>query len=415
MLFASIVISFKTRFIQIRALPLMMHGLLGEESKKEGSGTILPRHALYTAMSTTIGTASIVSPILAIRLGGPGALFGFLLTTLFGSASIFAEVTFAVSHRKKLADGTIMGGPMQYLKDEFHPFMAQWYAFFGLILFTIWSGWQVNVLADMLEIYRVPPYVTGISLALVTTYVLIGGIKRIGHLSAKIVPFMFFLYTLAALWVIIYHIADLPAMIRLIIMSAFSQKAITGGAAAGGVYHALRWGLLKGFQANESGFGTSTIPHSMAETESATAQGILAMAATYAHGFICLLSGLVTLLTGTWNDPNLKFGINIATQAFYMHFSYVGPLVLMISVFLFAFGTILGNSYNGSQCFSYLTNNTHIIRYYIVIGFFIFFGALADVEFLWNLTDFFAILIAIPHIIGILILSFKRSDLLNVP
>lgn len=423
LLMGSIILSFKTKFVQFRMLPTMLKNLFiipfRKKYMQETSQTILAHKALFTAMSTTIGISSIVSPAIAIRLGGPGALVGFLLTTIFGSAANFTEVTFALNYRKKLSNGVIMGGPMQYLKDEFGAFWGKWYATFCLILMVVWSAAQANQLADVLSsdllgAYAIAEPITGIFLALSVCLILMGGIKRIGNFSEKLVPVMFFLYVTAALWIIISNASELPYVLKLIFSTALTPTVLASGIAVGGITNALRWGIFKGVQSNEAGIGTSTIPHSMAETNVPTNQGILSMAATYSAGFICILSGLVTLLCNTWNSPHIKLGINMIAYSFANYFSYFGIVILVISAFLFAFGTILGNSYNGSQCFNFLSQNKYINFYYLLTAVVIFFGAISDVMFVWTIIDFFLIPVAVPHIIGILILAFRRSELLKI-
>lgn len=407
-----VIVSVKLNFIQFKAFPQMFVALfnaLKPQKNNEGKETIRASRALFTAMSTTIGTSSIVAPAIAIRLGGPGALVGFLIATLLGGALTYAEVALALRYRKKNKDGTIAGGPMQYLKS-IHPSLAKLYAVSGVVLLAIWSSLQANTLADLLYAYDIPNYVTGIVLSLLVLGALLGGIQRIGKISEKLVPFMFFLYTGAALWIIGLNISQLPGIVSLIYTSAFTPSAFFGGVATGSAFSAIRWGLFRGVQANEAGVGTAAIPHSMAEIYSPQEQGILAMVSIYSHGFICLLSGLVTLCTGTWSDYSLPFGISLITRAFELYFSSFGPFVLTLSAILFAYGTIVGNSYNGSQCFSYFSGKSNVRWYYFLVAFLILGGAISRVKLLWIISDFFLIPVALPNIIGILILIFKEES-----
>lgn len=422
-LIGSIILSFKTRFVQFRMLPKMLHILFVTPFKKkranEDSQTILAHKALFTAMSTTIGISSIVSPAIAIRLGGPGALLGFLLTTIFGAAANFTEVTFALYYRKQLSNGTIMGGPMQYMKAELGVFWGKWYAFFCLLLMIVWSAAQANQLADifsseLLGRYAIPEIITGMILSISIYLILMGGIKRIGNFSEKLVPVMFFLYLSASFWIIACNYSLIPQLIKLIFMSALKPVNLATGIIVGGLTNSLRWGIFKGAQSNEAGIGTSTIPHSMADTSVPTNQGILSMAATYSSGFICILSGFVTLMCDTWQSSQIKLGINMIAYAFGKYFSFFGIIILLISAFLFAFGTILGNSYNGSQCFKFLSKNRYLNYYYFFSTIAIFLGSILDVTFVWTIIDFFLIPVAVPHIIGILIIAFKKSNLLKV-
>lgn len=192
-----------------------------------------------------------------------------------------------------------------------------------------------------------------------------------------------------------------------------SLRAVGSGIMGGGLLYALRWGLLKGIHASEAGIGTAAIPHSMAQVTRPTDQGMLAMVSVWSVCFISTLSGLVVLVSDAWHKPGLGLGINVLIDAFTQHFPTVGPLIIIVSAFLFAFGTILGNSYNGSQCFLYLTGNRHLGVFYSLVGCAIFVGTLIEAPLLWTVVDFFIIPVAVPHIGAIVILAFRKKHLLN--
>lgn len=419
---ASLLLTFKTRFIQFRKLPYMIKLFFSlifkRHSEAEGPSTVRAHKALFTAMSTTIGISTIVSPFIAMRLGGPGAILGFLLATFLGAAVNFTEVTFALSYRKTHPTNGFSGGPMQYLHDELWPFLAKWYAFFTFILMLGWSAAQANQLGSILSspqlgTFHIPAWGTGLFLAVGITLILIGGIKRIANLSAKLVPLMFFLYVGGALWIVCANLEKLPAIVHMVIESAFSPQAFGSGVVVGGIISALRWGVFKGLHSNEAGVGTQSIPHSMAETEGAMDQGILSMIATYSAGFICILSSLVALVTETWLNPNLGLGIDMVANSFQMYFSTIGLVIVSISAFLFAFGTILGNSFNGSQCYIYLTKNRYLTVYYLATGALVFIGTIVDVEAIWSLVDFMLVPVLVPHILSVVYLSYKQGALLK--
>lgn len=417
LLAGGIVISFLTRFVQLRTIPRVMRMLLSSlpQTRKERADhyTVPAHQALFTAMSTTIGIASIVSPIFAIKMGGPGALIGFLLTALFGSASTFAEVTFALIYRKRRHDGSIAGGPMQYLADEFSKPLAHWYALSAFALLVAWTANQANTIADILLPYGVPVLISGVILALMVLATLFGGIQRVSRVAEKMVPFMFILFISACSWILWINAAQLPAIIAEILSQACSAKALSCGIAGGGLLCALRWGLLKGIHSTEAGVGTAAIPHSMAQTSTPANQGILAMVSVWSVCFISLLSGLVVLATQTWQDASLGMGINVIIKSFALHFPSIGPVILIASAFLFAFGTILGNSYNSSQCFLYLTNNHGIAWCYSIIGAAILAGTLIETAFAWTFVDFLIIPVAVPHISAIVILALRKRYLLD--
>lgn len=413
---ASIYITFKTRFVQLRFFPLlfrMLKASLKREKHEEGDHTILPHKALLTAMSTTLGISTIVAPTIAIYLGGPGALLGFLLTSLFGSAATYAEVSLSVQHRKKTDSGSIMGGPMQYIKHILSSGVAKWYALCCLILMTAWSGAQANQVAAILDSpllgdFRISIFITGAIIAALVFMTLIGGIKRIGAISAQIVPVMFLLYLGSCFWIVFSNVDKLGDIFVTIFQSAFTPVSMASGTLVGGLVAALRWGVFKGLQSNEAGIGTQAIPHSMAETTDPVSQGALAMLSTYTAGLVAFLSGCVALITNTWQDPELPLGISMVAASFEMYFSTIGIAIVTICVLLFGFGTILGNSFNGSQCFGYLTENKKLKYYYAASAVMVFFGAVSDVKMVWSFVDLFLVGMVVPHIAALVLYTYKK-------
>ncbi len=414
----SLYLTFRLRFVQLRLFPQlfrMLRSSYTDRSRKESRHTIPPHRALFAAMSTTLGISTIVGPTIAISLGGPGALVGFLLTAFFGSAATYAEVSLSVQHRKKLESGTIMGGPMQYLRQILSPKWAAWYASSCLILMMAWSGAQANQLAAILDSpllgdYRVPTILSGGCIALLVLFVLMGGIRWIGALSSKMVPMMFLLFIGSSLWIVGTNVDKLGIVFGQIFTSAFSPTVFASGVAIGGLTNALRWGMLKGIQTTEAGIGTQTMPHSMAETRDPIAQGALAMLSTYTAGFVAFLSGCVTLITGTWLDPSLPLGVTMVATSFQLYFSTFGILIVAMSTLLFGFGTILGNSYNGSQCFNYLTDNRKTRTYFLGIALMIFVGAIAEVKTFWSLIDLVLVGVALPHMYALIKQAYQRPD-----
>ena len=416
MLIGSIILSFKTRFVQFRAIPriikLFFTSLFSKSTGDEN--TIRPHRALFTAMSTSLGIGNIVSPIIAIGLGGPGALLGFFLATIFGCAATFVEVTFSLFYRERLHNGTVMGGPMQYLKKEFGNVLAVFYGCAVCAMLVSWSGRQSNTLALLMKTHGIPQYVTGIVVSVLVMFILIKGIKAIGNFSAKIVPLMFVLYVGSMLWIIISHSANIIPAFKLVFISAFTPKALMGAGVGLGFQKAMRWGLSNAVFSNEAGLGTASIPHSMSEVENPVDQGILSMATVYTNGFLCMLSGLAILVTGVWKKPGAIFDVTMLSRLLTDSFSSVGSIILVCTVLLFVVGTILGNSYNGSQGFLFVTKNKWIWYYYILIALVVFGSSIADMNALWAIGDYLMVLVAVPHVIGIVILAFRRSNLLKI-
>jgi len=409
LLLCCIILTFRTRFIQIRAIPRMVKLLYKSfTSKTEGTHTIKAHKALFTAMATTIGIGNIAGPIIAIGIGGPGTLIGYMLATFFGSAATFVEVTFAQKYKDAAPAGKKIGGPMHYLKRVFHPSIAYIYATAGFLLILAWSAAQANTIGVILTSYHIPPVYTGIVLSVVTLSILIGGIKRIGAIAELMVPFMFILYSGAVSWILFCNASAIPGAFKSIFTALFTPSELAGGVSLAGIVHTLRWGLARGFNSNESGIGTATIPHSKAEAASAIDQGILSVVSVFSNGILCLLTGLCFLVT----DMNADFGtesVAVITRLFSTYLPGFGPPILIVSMALFVVSTVIGNSYNGSELFSYSLGRNRIRIYYALCAASIFLGTLFSVQSISSFVDILSLPVFLPHIIGLLILSFTHK------
>lgn len=425
-LLVSFVLTIKLRFIQIRMIPIMLRllfkGIFKKDKTIQDSNVAIPSYkALFTAMSTTIGIGNIVGPAVAVRLGGPGALVGFLIALFLGAATTFAEVSFALMYRKQNADGSFSGGPMHYIKEMLGSVWAAGYAVTGSLLLAVWCGNQSNTLGDIVAMNCVSlngaclPFtlsikgVTGLILAAIVVYYLFSGIKRIGDFSTHIIPAMFFVYCGACLVVFFVHWSQLPAALMLILKSAFTQHALTGAAAGFSIQQLLRWGLAKGIHAGEAGIGTATIPHSQSTAKDPVEQGIISMVSLYSVAIVCFMSGLVTVVSGVWNNPAVPIGIPMIAVPFQNSFPF-SSVILALSAFLFAIGTVLGNGFNGGHCFGYLTKNRWMKWYYLAIGLVVFMGSIVSVEFIWSITDFFIVPVALINLIAVGKLVFKYPE-----
>jgi AGCS family alanine or glycine:cation symporter len=280
---------------------------------------------------------------------------------------------------------------------------------------TVWSAAQANQLAAILDSpllgdYRISTLSSALLITALICVSLMGGIKRIGALSAKIVPAMFTLYVGSCLWILGSNLDQLGSILQLIFRSVFTPYELATGAVVGGIVSAIRWGIFKGTQATEAGVGTQAIPHSMAETKDASSQGTLAMLSTYTAGAVAFLSGCVALITNTWQDPSLPLGMSMVAASFNQYFSYIGVAIVSISAFLFGFGTILGNSFNGSQCYAFLTNNKHKKYYLIMTLIMILVGAASDAQFIWSHIDIFLACMIVPHMTALLLHAFRKPQ-----
>lgn len=406
----SLWITFKSRFIQIRTIPLMLKMLCQGKSKTDGqTATVSPRTALFVAMSTSIGIANIAGPVMAIGMGGPGALAGFLVAAFAGAATTFVEVNMALRYRRRNEDGSYSGGPMFYIAKIFSPGLAKVYAWAGFALLISWTAAQANSLSLLLGERGVSKYAAGVAIALAVVSVLIGGIKRIGELNDRLVPFMFLAYTLSTSWVVFMNLSKLPEVLTLMVKSLFSVQGFGGAGLGFGLQAAMRWGLAKGMHASETGVGTSTFPHSAAEAKSPYSQGVISMVSVFSSAFLCMLSGLTIMVSGAWLEPGAQFDIRMFSGVLAKYFPGIGPNILLMCVLMFGFGTILGNSYNGSQCFLYVVDRKRIGLFHAICAFAVFFGCISDVTFLWTIVDFFVVPVVIPNMIALTMVLWQNK------
>lgn len=414
---ASILLTIKTGFLQIRGLPkfiaLITHGI----SRKKRQGvegemrTMDSIHALFTAMATTIGTGNVVGPSLAIFMGGPGALFWLLLYIILGSAVKFTEVVFAIDTRIKTEDGHIIGGPMRYL-EFVSPWLAVWYGLAMAMLMAGWSGIQANTLASILAHESVPAWGTGLFLAVFVWIVLKGGAQRVGNVASKLVPIMFVCYVTFALIILCKDFGALGNAFRLIWHGVFSPKAAFGGLVGISIFQVMRTGIYRGIFITESGLGTSSIPHAMADVQKATDQGLLAMFSAGADAFLSLLSGLLVLVTGIWMQG--EFRSTLVYEVFKMHSPIVGRWILTLSIALFALTTVMGNSFNGRQSFAAITRFKWVKGYVLFTVILIFLGSLVRAQLVWEMMDTVLTFVAIPNLLGLIYLAYKKPEVLKV-
>lgn len=392
--------------------------LLFEKSEPRGEGEVKPFNALMTALSATVGTGNIAGVATAIALGGPGAVFYMWLIALFGMATKYAEAVCAVTYREVDTSGRYVGGPMYYLRNgvgAFAPELGRWlglaFAVFGAVAaFGIGNAVQVNSMAAALgETFSVPKIVTGVIVAVLVGFVIIGGIRRIAEVAGKLVPVMIVLYVGASLLVILINVAEVPKAVGLIFKHAFAPAAATGGFAGAAVAAAVRFGVARGVFSNESGLGSAAIAHAAAKTNDPVRQGVIAMLGTFIDTIIvCTMTALVILTSGAWTvvgtDGGGLTGAVLTSTAF-RHSMAGGQYIVTIALALFAFTTILGWSYYGERCWQYLFSEKSLILYralwvVAVLGF-----ADVKVDFVWNLSDTLNGLMAVPNLVGLLLLA----------
>ena len=392
--------------------------LLFSRSDSGLRGEVSPFNALMTALAATVGTGNIAGVATAIALGGPGAVFYMWLIAFFGMSTKYAEAVCAVKYREVDETGRHVGGPMYYLKNgvgALAPGLGRSlgfaFAVFGAVAaFGIGNGVQVNSMAAALgESFRIPTYVTGIIVAALVGFVVVGGIRRIGEVAGKLVPAMIVLYMASALAIIAFNAASVPEAFGLIFKHAFSPVAATGGFAGAAVAAAVRFGVARGVFSNESGLGSAAIAHAAARTDNPVRQGVIAMMGTFVDTIIvCTMTALVIITSGAWTfigpDGGGLTGA-VLTSAAFQNSMAGGQYVVTVSLAVFAFTTLIGWSYYGERCWQYLFSEKSLIVYRVlwvaaVLGF-----ANVKVDFIWNLADTLNGLMALPNLVGLLLLS----------
>ena len=392
--------------------------ILFDKDDPGGDGEVKPFNALMTALSATVGTGNIAGVATAIALGGPGAIFYMWLIALFGMATKYAEAVCAVTYREVDENGKYVGGPMYYLRNgvgAFAPELGKWlgllFAIFGAIAaFGIGNAVQVNSMAAALDSsFNVPPWITGVVVAGLVAFVILGGIRRIGDVAGKLVPAMIVLYVGASIVIILLNITKVPEAFGMIFNYAFNPAAATGGFAGAAVAAAIRFGVARGVFSNESGLGSAAIAHAAAKTNNPVRQGIIAMLGTFIDTIIvCTMTALVILTSGAWTmvgaDGMGLTGAVLTSESFQSSIGG-GQYIVTVALAVFAFTTILGWSYYGERCWQYLFSEKTLMVYRIMWVLAALSFANFKVDFVWNLSDTLNGLMAVPNLIGLLLLA----------
>lgn len=403
-----IYLSARLGLLQVFKLPRALKLIFTAESK--GQGDISSFAALATALAATIGTGNIVGVATAIKLGGPGALFWMWVAAFFGMATKYSEGVLAIKYRTKDANGEVAGGPMYYIVNglgkRWKP-LAIVFSIFGVMVALLGSGTftQVNSITESLNnAFGLPATIVSIILAVIVAIIIFGGIQSISKVAEKIVPFMAIIYILAALIVLIFNAGNILPSISLILKSAFTGQAATGGFAGATMMIAIQSGIARGVFSNESGLGSAPIAAAAAKTEEPVEQGLVSMTGTFIDTIIvCTLTGLAIIVTGGWSS-NLN-GATLTQHAFATVFGNFGVFALTISLVLFAFTTILGWGYYGERCFEFLFGTRAIPVYRLIFVLMVALGGFLKLELIWVLADIVNGLMAIPNLVALLGLS----------
>lgn len=403
-------LSVKTGFFSITKLGYTLKNTLLKMFSKEqrGEGEVTAFQAVATALAATVGTGNVAGVATAIALGGPGAIFWMWLAAILGMTTKFAEVVLAVNFREKTEDGRFVGGPMYYIENglgKSWKWLAVLFAFFGaLASFGIGNMTQANSVALAVQgSFKIPPLATGIVLAVLTGLVIVGGIKRIGAITEKLVPFMAAIYILGGLFILLSNVAAIPGAFAIIFKEAFTGTAAVGGFAGATMARAIRYGIARGVFTNEAGLGSAPIAHAAATTDHPVRQGLWGIFEVFADTIvICSITALAIITTGAWETG--ESGAVLTTLAFNTAIPG-GGIIVTIGLVLFAYSTILGWAYYGERCLEYLAGTKPILAYRLIWVVFIVIGAVGGLEFIWSLADTLNGLMAIPNLIGVLFLS----------
>jgi len=400
-------LTFALRGLQLRKLGYALYlALIKRKEETDEPGDITHFQALMTALSATVGTGNIAGVATAIAVGGPGALFWMWVTGLVGMATKYAEAVLAVKYRVVDENGEMSGGPMYYIaKGLKMPWLGAVFACFASVAaFGIGNMVQSNSIADAVHAtYNISPFVTGIILMVCIAAVILGGIKKIGQVTGFFVPIMIVFYMAGAAYIIIANIAEVPAALALIIEQAFNPTAAVGGFAGATIMLCIRMGVARGVFSNESGLGSAPIAAAAAQTKQPVTQALVSMTQTFIDTLVvCTMTGLVLILTGVWTSG--ATGAELTTIAFAAGMPG-GAHVVTIGLVLFAYSTILGWSYYGEKSIEYLLGVKAVMPYRLLFICFVGVGAVAKLSLVWNISDTLNGLMAIPNLVGLLLLT----------
>ncbi|MDP1317750.1 sodium:alanine symporter family protein [Acinetobacter lwoffii] len=400
-----IFLTFRLLFWQFRMLPLAFKQVFGKHP--DHSGDISQFASLMTALSATIGTGNIAGVATACVLGGPGAVFWMWMTALFGMATKYGEGVLAVKYRVKNEKGEMSGGPMYYIERGLKwKWLALIFALFGtLASFGIGSSVQSNTVALAVQnSLGIETWMTGIIITAFSALVILGGIKSISKASSVIVPIMAVGYVAGGLIIILNNLELVGPALKMIFTYAFTGEAAVGGA----IGAAIRYGVARGVFSNEAGMGSAPIAAAAAKTDHPARQGLVSMTGTFIDTIIvCSITGIVLVMgyIMAGNDFGGQTGAVLTIGVFDKLLPGVGGWVVTFGIIFFAYSTILGWSYYGEKCATYLLGEKFVLPYRIIYIASVFIGCVATLDLVWLFADTFNGLMAVPNLIALLLLS----------
>ena len=417
-------LSFRTRFIQIRKFGISMKETFGRMFHKTDAaqGAVTPFQAVCTALAATVGTGNIAGVAGAIAIGGAGAVFWMWCSALLGMCTKFAEVTLAVHFREKNREGDWVGGPMYYIKNGLGKkwqFLAVIYAVLGVLtVFGTGNATQVNAIVTAIDTALVNFNLIssagalksvnlgiGIGIALLVAMVLVGGLKRIGNVAEKLVPFMALVYVTMALGVLAMNLNRVPGVLAMILKGAFNPAAVTGGA-VGSLFLCMKKGVSRGIFSNEAGLGTGSIAHAASDVDDPIRQGYFGIFEVFADTIvICSMTAFVILISGENIHYGAAAGAELTISGFTVVYGNIASLLAALAMCCFAFSTIIGWGLYGTRCMEFLAGSKANRGFMIVYSFVAILGATIDLGLLWDLAETFNGMMVIPNLIGLFLLS----------
>ncbi len=418
-----IILTIKTRFIQVRKFGISMKRTIGKifDKKDASDGSITPFQAVCTALAGTVGTGNIAGVAGAIAIGGPGAVFWMWCSAFLGMCTKYSEVLLAVHFRERNEDGEYVGGPMYYIKNglskKWH-FLAYAFAIFGVLtVFGTGNATQVNTIISAINTVLIDynlvegagsftiNLIIGIFIAALVAMVLLGGIKRIGSVTERLIPFMALLYIVLSLGVVAINFRTIPAVFKSIIAGAFNPRAFTGGV-VGAMFMSLKKGVSRGIFSNEAGLGTGSIAHACSDTKDPVKQGLFGIFEVFTDTIvICTLTALVILTSGITINYGQAAGADLTISGFTKTYGNWVSIFTAIALCCFAFSTIIGWGLYGSRCIEFAFSSKTIRPFLVIYSFVSIIGATMDLGLMWDIADTFNGLMAIPNLIALFLLS----------
>ena len=413
-------LSFRTKFIQIRKFPYAMKVTFGRMFKKReaSDGALTPFQAVCTALAATVGTGNVAG---AIAIGGPGAVFWMWMSALLGMCTKFSEVTLAVHFREKNKDGDYVGGPMYYIKNGLKKhwlWLAYLFSAFGVLtVFGTGNATQVNTIPTAIDSalfnYNIISedtaptlnLIIGIVLAVLIGLILLGGVKRIGQVAEKLVPFMAVFYIILAIGVVVININHVPEVFSDIFKGAFNPASVTGGV-VGSFFMSMKKGVSRGIFSNEAGLGTGSIAHACADTRKPVKQGFFGIFEVFVDTIvICTLTALVILCSGVPVGYGQAAGAELTISGFTSTYGGWVSIFTAVAMCCFAFSTIIGWGLYGTRCIEFLFNSRVNKPFMLVYSLVAIVGATLNLDLLWSVAETFNGLMIIPNLIAVFMLS----------